>query len=151
MNIDTEKMLDFLKMSKDKEVTLDKEFFIQIIETLDKTSNTIKVEELFNVNKRVVLNDGFQTIINSGELLSEHGRYNKLDGEVLVEVKELKALLKDNVRQRLVIKSLEDLKERLEKQISRMFTNNKFEREHTRVTNPYKNNYNENIKVSILG
>ena len=70
MNIDTEKMLDFLKLSKDKEVTLDKEFFIQIIETLDKTSNTIKVEELFNVNKRVVLNDGFQTIINSGELLS---------------------------------------------------------------------------------
>lgn len=151
MNIDTEKMLDFLKMSKDKEVTLDKEFFIQIIETLDKTSNTIKVEELFNVNKRLVVNDGFQTIINSGELLSEHGRYNKLDGEVLVEVKELKALLKDNVRQRLVIKSLEDLKERLEKQISRMFTNNKFEREHARVTNPYKNNYNENIKVSILG
>lgn len=151
MNLDTEKMLSFLKNSNDKSVTMDKDFFINIIETLDKVDKNIKVEELFNLNKRIVVDDGKQTIINSGELLSEYSEFNKLEGEVTVEVRELKALLKDNIRQRNIITSLENLKVRLEKQISNMFSNNRLEREHQRVTNPYKNNYNQNIKVSILG
>lgn len=75
-------------------------------------------------------------------------KFSKLNGEVKVDVVELKAILKDN--QKMITQQkhmLHGLKDRLEKQISMMFTNNKFEREHRRVSNPYNNSMGEDIKI----
>lgn len=149
MNLDTERMLDFLNNSTDKKVELDKDFFISIIKLIDNTEN-IKVEELYN-NNRAVFTDGKTTIINRAELLSETSKFSKLNGEVKVDVVELKAILKDNQKMITQIKELHGLKDRLEKQISMMLTNNKFEREHRRVSNPYDNSMGEDIKISLRG
>lgn len=151
MTIDTKKMLEALKSSSDNTVTMDKDFFIDIIEELDIITSGIKVEELFNTDKRYSVSDGNQTIINSGELLSEDGRYSNLTGEVLVEVKELKALLKENNRHRIQIKDLKNLSLSLEKRISAIYSNKRVEEDYKRLNNPYNNNLNENIKIDLRG
>ena len=151
MNIDTKKLLDALKSSNDKTVTLDKDFFIGIIESLDAITDTLKVEELFNLDKRYVYDDGNKTIINSGELLHKGSKYNTMSGEVLVEANELKALLKDNVRHRNMITELNNLNKRLEQQVRNVNDRIVTERRAMDTNKYYGNSLNQNIKVSILG
>lgn len=151
MNIDTKKLLEALKGSNDKTVTLDKDFFIGIIESLNVISDTLKVEELFNLDKRFVYDDGIKTIINSGELLYKGSKYNNMSGEVLVEANELKALLKDNIRHRNMISELNNLNKRLEQQVRNVNDRMVTERRALDTNKYYSNSLNQNIKVSILG
>ena len=103
MNLDTVKLLTALKSSSDKSVTLDKDFFISIVEMLDNANNLIKIEEVFNYNNKIIIENN-RTIINGGVLLDNNNQYSKLTGEVAIEVIELKALMKENFRQREMLK-----------------------------------------------
>lgn len=148
MNIDTKKLLEALKESKDKKVELDKDFFIKIIETLDAVT-TIKVEELFNPHKRILYSNGNQTVINSGEFLAFDSQYSKLDGEILVEARELRCLIKDNIKLQGNIKQLEGLAEKLKSEVRNSFDKVKTLRELKELSNPYHNSLHSNVKVNL--
>lgn len=150
MDINTKKLLEFLKESNDNKVELDKSFFISIIEKLDTITNSIHVDELFS-NSRSVTNDGYKTVISKGELLSESSKFHRLTGEVTVDVAELKAILKDNQRYLENIKILKELNVQLEKQIGTMFSNSKLERDLRRIASPYTNSMFQHIKVNLKG
>lgn len=94
MNIDTQRLLDTLKSSNDKKVTVDKDFFITIVEMLEKTNNLLKVEEVFNYNNKIIVENN-KTIINGGVLLDNNSPYSKVKGEVIIEAIELKALMRE--------------------------------------------------------
>lgn len=148
MNIDTKKLLEALKESKDKKVELDKDFFIKIIETLDDITS-IKVEELFNPHKRTIYSSGNQTVINSGEFLASDSQYNKLNGEILVEARELRCLIKDNIKLQHNIKQLEGLTEKLKNEVRCSFDKIKTIRELKELSNPYHNSLQSNVKVNL--
>ena len=152
MNLDTEKLLTALKSSSDKSVTLDKDFFISIVEMLDTANNLIKIEEVFNYNNKVIIENN-RTIINGGVLLDNNSQYSKLTGEVVVEVIELKALMKENFRQREMLKQLSDLKKQSDLQVSKLNDRIIEERRLKEATsdkyNLYSNSLNKNIKVTF--
>ena len=152
MNIDTEKLLTALKSSNDKTVTLDKDFFISIVEMLDTANNLIKIEEVFNYNNKVIIENN-RTIINGGVLLDNNNQYSKLTGEVAVEVIELKALMKENFRQREMLKQISVLKKQSDLQVSKLNDRIIEERRLKEATsdkyNLYSNSLNKNIKVTF--
>lgn len=148
MNIDTKKLLEALKESKDKKVEIDKDFFIKIIETLDDITS-IKVEELFNPHKRIIHSNGNQTVINCGEFLAPNSQYSKIDGEILVEARELRYLIKDNIKLQHNIKQLEDLTDRLKSEARNSFDKVKVLRELKELSNPYHNSLQSNVKVNL--
>lgn len=152
MNLDTEKLLTALKSSSDKSVTLDKDFFISIVEMLDTANNLIKIEEVFNYNNKVIIENN-RTIINGGVLLDNNSQYSKLTGEVVVEVIELKALMKENFRQREMLKQISVLKKQSDLQVSKLNDRIIEERRLKEATsdkyNLYSNSLNKNIKVTF--
>ncbi len=152
MNLDTEKLLTALKSSNDKTVTLDKDFFISIVEMLDTANNLIKIEEVFNYNNKIIIENN-RTIINGGVLLDNNNQYSKLTGEVAVEVIELKALMKENFRQREMLKQLSDLKKQSDLQVRKLNDKIIEERRLVQATsdkyNLYSNSLNRNIKVTF--
>lgn len=152
MNLDTEKLLTALKSSNDKTVTLDKDFFISIVEMLDTANNLIKIEEVFNYNNKIIIENN-RTIINGGILLDNNNQYSKLTGEVAVEVIELKALMKENFRQREMLKQLSDLKKQSDLQVRKLNDKIIEERRLVQATsdkyNLYSNSLNRNIKVTF--
>lgn len=152
MNLDTEKLLTALKSSSDKSVTLDKDFFISIVEMLDTANNLIKIEEVFNYNNKVIIENN-RTIINGGVLLDNNSHYSKLTGEVVVEVIELKALMKENFRQREMLKQLSDLKNQSDLQVrklnDRIIEEKRLIQSTSDKYNLYSNSLNKNIKVTF--
>lgn len=152
MNLDTEKLLTALKSSNDKTVILDKDFFISIVEMLDAANNLIKIEEVFNYNNKIIIENN-RTIINGGVLLDNNNQYSKLTGEVAVEVIELKALMKENFRQREMLKQLSDLKKQSDLQVRKLNDKIIEERRLVQATsdkyNLYSNSLNRNIKVTF--
>ncbi len=152
MNIDTEKLLTALKSSSDISVTLDKDFFIGIVEMLDTANNLIKIEEVFNYNNKVIIENN-RTIINGGVLLDNNSQYSKLTGEVVVEVIELKALMKENFRQREMLKQLSDLKKQSDLQVrklnDRIIEEKRLIQSTSDKYNLYSNSLNKNIKVTF--
>ena len=152
MNLDTEKLLTALKSSSDISVTLDKDFFISIVEMLDTANNLIKIEEVFNYNNKIIIENN-RTIINGGVLLDNNNQYSKLTGEVAVEVIELKALMKENFRQREMLKQLSDLKKQSDLQVRKLNDKIIEERRLVQATsdkyNLYSNSLNRNIKVTF--
>lgn len=152
MNIDTEKLLTALKSSSDISVTLDKDFFISIVEMLDTANNLIKIEEVFNYNNKVIIENN-RTIINGGVLLDNNSQYSKLTGEVVVEVIELKALMKENFRQREMLKQLSDLKKQSDLQVrklnDRIIEEKRLIQSTSDKYNLYSNSLNKNIKVTF--
>ena len=152
MNLDTEKLLTTLKSSNDKTVTLDKDFFITIVEMLEDTNNLLKVEEVFNYNNRVIIENN-KTIINGGVLLDNNSPYSKVTGEVVIEAIELKTLIKENIRQREMLKQLSDLKKQSDLQVRKLNDRIIEERRLKEATfdkyNLYNNSLNRNIKVTL--
>lgn len=152
MNLDTQKLLLALKSSNDKTVTLDKDFFISIVEMLDNANNLIKIEEVFNYNNKIIIENN-RTIINGGVLLDNNNQYSKLTGEVAVEVIELKALMKENFRQREMLKQISVLKKQSDLQVSKLNDRIIEERRLKEATsdkyNLYSNSLNKNIKVTF--
>lgn len=152
MNLDTEKLLTALKSSSDISVTLDKDFFISIVEMLDTANNLIKIEEVFNYNNKVIIENN-RTIINGGVLLDNNSQYSKLTGEVVVEVIELKALMKENFRQREMLKQLSDLKKQSDLQVrklnDRIIEEKRLIQSTSDKYNLYSNSLNKNIKVTF--
>lgn len=152
MNLDTEKLLTALKSSNDKTVTLDKDFFITIVEMLEDTNNLLKVEEVFNYNNRVIIENN-KTIINGGVLLDNNSPYSKVTGEVVIEAIELKTLIKENIRQREMLKQLSDLKKQSDLQVRKLNDRIIEERRLKEATfdkyNLYNNSLNRNIKVTL--
>ena len=152
MNLDTEKLLTALKSSSDISVTLDKDFFISIVEMLDTANNLIKIEEVFNYNNKIIIENN-RTIINGGVLLDNNNQYSKLTGEVAVEVIELKALMKENFRQREMLKQLSDLKKQSDLQVrklnDRIIEEKRLIQSTSDKYNLYSNSLNKNIKVTF--
>lgn len=152
MNIDTQKLLDTLKSSNDKKVTIDKDFFITIVEMLEKTNNLLKVEEVFNYNNKIIVENN-KTIINGGVLLDNNSPYSKVKGEVIIEAIELKALMRENIRQREVIKEVSELKAKAETQVRNLNSRIIEERRLKETTSDryalYGNSLNRNIKVTL--
>lgn len=149
MNIDTEKLLNMLKESDEPYIEVEKEFFISIIGMIEQLQSTIKVEEVFNHDKKIVTEYNNQTIINSGELLDKDSDYHNLTGDVFIDIKELKALIKDNLKHIENIKHLQMLSKDMNTNLNLLKDRLIEERKNRDLQKIFNNSLNSNIKIIL--